>query len=119
MKHRGQDLLRRHVIAWLLLSAPFRGVDHAPGLACDLSDLGDPVSLKGDIAVEPWIARAVDDFAMADDDVVWRRGAVKKRGAEEQPGDHTTPQQDRTTMFHGIAVSACAGTRNWASFEAG
>src|SRR5882672_4911787 len=54
---------------------------------------------------------------MADDDVVWRRGAVKKRGAEEQPGDHMTPQQVLTTMFHGIALSICAGTRNWASFS--
>src|SRR5437773_9663092 len=52
---------------------------------------------------------------MADDDVVGRRGAVQKWGAQKQPGDHTTPK--RTKMFHGIAVSACAGTPNWASFD--
>ena len=56
-------------------------------------------------------------FFMADDEVIWRRVAVKEWGAEMQPGDHTTPQRALTMKFPAIAAPVSALLISWKKGE--
>jgi len=53
------------------------GIDPPLGIAFDTSDGENPISFDSHIAVEPWVARAIDDFSAADDEVVVRTGSAK------------------------------------------
>src|SRR5205814_5684123 len=78
-------------------------------VASDSPDGDDAVSFDGHISVKPRIARAIDDFPMADDQVIFRPGRLKNDGAQRNEG--TTRQPESRPEVHGITATACAGIR--------
>jgi hypothetical protein len=79
-------------------------VDDSLPVPHDAPNTDDAISIDGDLAVEPHVAGAIDDFTVANDQIVFRRGNVESREAKQ--GD---AQRALEAAFHGY-VAACAGT---------
>ena len=62
------------------------GINHPLRIARGASEGDNSISFGGHIAVEPRVARAIDNFTAADDEVVFRPGGVNPSDAEQNEG---------------------------------
>jgi hypothetical protein len=63
-------------------------IDDAFRFSFDSSDRGNAVAIDRDIAVEPWIASAIHDAAVADDQIERRGKSGRDKATKQKPCFH-------------------------------
>ena len=58
-------------------------IDTPPGGTCQPADGGNASIFNGDISIKPWVARAVNNSAVGDEDIIGLREGGERRKANK------------------------------------